>query len=419
MYSLVSAYGRAKGVSNQWKQIDAAGVTVYSLYQLNEEVYLVLTNPLQTQQQLLKMSDVKSQYRHVQSTVTDWLAGLGNTSLPTVAGAITINASLARYTDAVFAGYKINTIADDMVLVSNSPDEERHHIAFTRADTSYSDLTKYCLAVVNGLIHRLDNNSQMAVVYNANKHARRCRRYELGLLSFKTLGEIKCVPITAEMISRRHANTPLSNKLYITVNDEYADYSPMLVLGGYLYPADPRTFYNVGTKTYCLETGRISYIARFMEAREFGGYDVPTLDTSPTNERMVSVEQLLSDEKIIEVATAMESFLVFVKNKNLYYSREMLAPTKIPMVYKVPTVNYKRQPAFAGFGMMVNYWPRTEDDFMALKTSFVKRMNYNFLTTTAEDQFAVDDIGYSSNPDDLNDVFFLTIGSDQLSITEV
>lgn len=416
MYSLVSATGRIKGVNNPWETLDIGNTMMTNLFHNYEEVYVKLTNPLYPTQRVLKLTDIVNTYRNSTLTFNGMLAGLGNGSLPTVAGDTEVTSSFVRYRDAVKAGFKLESLGANLNQNPDIAEEDRMHIAITRDGATYSDIPKYCLAIVNGLIHRLDYNSQMAVIYNGYKHSRECGRFEVGLLSFKTVGEIKCVSITADMISRRHANTPLSNKLYITLPDTYPGYKPMLVYGGYLYPADARFFYNVSDKIYCLDTGKISLLARFMQAREFAGFDVPTLEVSPMNEHLVSVEQLLSDEKIIEVATALESFFVFVKTDNLYESREMIPRTRIPGSYKVPAANFERKPLIGGYGLFVNYWETYETQQYCLRTTLWGQVRYNFLTADDREQFAVDDIGYSGSPIRLTDCYFMTLGADKLTV---
>lgn len=419
MYSLVSAVGRIKGVNNPWKSLSIASMSVYSLLRDYEEVYVKLTNTLYQTSRILKLTDIKALYQYDQQNFTAFLTSLGNASLPTVAGDVSVTTKFARYSDVIRAGYKIHTLGENLVINTNVPEEDRDHIALTRSQpaTTYSDLGKYCIAVVNGLIHRLDYNSQMAVIYGANKHSRSCGRYEVGIISFKTVGEILCIPITEDMIGKRHANTPLSSKLYLTLAQDYPDYRPMLVLGGYLYPADPKTFYNVAERTYCLETGKISMLARFMDAREKAGYDVPVLETSQTNEHLISVEELLSDDKIIELATAKESFFLLVKTDNLYSSRLALPKTKIAGDYRIPQQIFENKPMIGGYGLFVNYWHKYEDGMYSIKTTLRYQTRYNFLTTDDRSLTAVDDNGYSGDPFRFTEAFFLTLASDTLSIT--
>lgn len=419
MYSLVTAYSKVKGVNQRWIQKDISATPVNQLYRDNEEVYVELTNPLYPMARILKLSDVKTLYRHVTETFSGFLSTLGNISLPTVPGTIEVEKKHVRYREAFQAGYKVHTITNNLIIDSIESDDDRVHIALTRTDTTYADVGKYCLAIVNGLIHRMDFNSQMVVIYNANKHAKRAKRTTVGLLSFKDVGEIVCVPVEPGMVGRRSADNPLSNKLYITVDQEYADYTPMIVIGGYLYPPDPNTFYNVDPKTYCFETARASLMARYMESREFGGYDLPTLQIPDTNANMIAVEEFFSDEKLTDLVCAKESFLVFVKSKDLYIDREMLRRTLIPGTYVIDEVTHQHKPMIGGYGMFSNYISIDEGRRYAIKTDFRYRVRYNFLTTDGPSQVAVDDIGYSGNPLAINDCFFLTIGKDELIIKEV
>ena len=195
MYSLVTAYSKVKGVNQRWIEKDISATPINELYRDNEEVYVELTNPLYPTTRILKLSDIKTQYRYVTQTFPELFSSMGNDSLPTIAGTVTIKNHHVRYREAVQAQYQIHPITDSLVLDSNESDDDRIHLALTRSDISYSDVGKYCLAVVNGLIHRLDFNSQMVVIYNGNKHAKRAKRASVGLLSFKDVGELLCLPI--------------------------------------------------------------------------------------------------------------------------------------------------------------------------------------------------------------------------------
>lgn len=419
MYSLVTAYSKVKGVNQRWIEKDISTTPINELYRDNEEIYVELTNPLYPSTRVLKLSDVKAQYRYITQTFPEMFSNMGNASLPTVAGTVVIKQRHVRYREAVQAQYQIQPITDNLVIGSNESDDDRIHLSLTRSDVDYADIGKYCLAVVNGLIHRLDFNSQMVVIYNGNKHSKRAKRTSVGLLNFKDVGELFCLPIEESMIGRRSTDNPLSNKLYITIDQEYSQYTPMIVVGGYLYPCDPKYFYNVDPKTYCFETARIPLLARYMESREFGGYDLPNLQVPATNEHMIAVDEFFSDEKLKSLFCAKESFLVFIKSDDLYTSRDMLRRSLNPGTYVIDKTQHQHKPMIAGYGMFANYLAIDEGKRYAIKTDFRYRVRYNFLTTDSGSQVAIDDTGYSGDPLTINDCFFLTIGKDELFISEV
>ncbi len=412
MYTLISAYARAKGVNNRWSPINISNKAMFSIFREYEKVYVSLSNPYYTNPVVLDLDSIKQEYKTNTLSFNNWLSQLGDTALPVIEGVVRLKTNYVKYQDAVKAGYKIHSIGDNLNISDTTPHEYRDHIALVRQNTDYSELGKYCLAIVNGLVCRIDYNSQRAVIYNANKYSVNCNRYKVGLLSFKNIAEIECVPITNTMISKRHANTPLKNKLYITVPDGYENYHPMLVLGGYLYPADKRYFYNVDKNTYCLETARANLLSRYMESKYMSGYTVPDIPSSPVNDNAIAISDLFDDTKIIELATSLESFIVFVKTDSLYYEHELIARTTIPGSYIVHESAFQQKPIVGGYGLFANYWYVKEEKRYAIYTDRTDITNYNFLTTDSVQLLSADNSGYSANPVRNTDLSFITIATD-------
>jgi hypothetical protein len=412
MYTFVSALAKTSAAGSRWQTVDLSTMVMSDIFRLYESAYAVLTNPLYTGQQSLDMNLIRAQAESSSLTFADYLAGLGNEALPTTTTSYSVTTKYAHYRNARRANYTIEPISPLGSMSSSILVQDRDWLSVTRENTDIDLLFKSCLFSVNGFIHRSDSDGHRVYVEDGMKSARHSGHTQLGITSFRELGELQFVSITPEMIHRRYADTPLASRMYIDVGQHYEG-TPMLVLGGYLHVMDPSTFSRVSDTIFVINFQNYPLRDRYFESVKRIDLSSLGLDHQPADSSRIADDELHSDDVLIKYATLSQSFLVFLSNEDLFLERHAMQRTRIPNLYTAYT--QPKYPMLGGVGRLLEYWDQKQYNRWQVSVDDGIRDNYEFDTTLQQNIVCIDDGRTPGDPVEWSRTQWLVMGADFLN----
>lgn len=335
MYTYLKSFVKEKGISGRWLEPDAANNPVISLLEQYEKVFLVLENPSFIEPETLDLKAYSPNLRIVgeSTTITEWLASVGNGYLPTVKEEMGKVVNTVKFNDLYSAGYKISLIARRDAEDSTVSDDEKTDILLTRPETDYGFFYHHCLVTVNGLIHRTDYGDKGIYVRDGAKSSRIRNEHHLGGLSFASIGELEYIKITSENIYKR-PGAALYEVAMVELPEEIGNRVPVLVLGGYLHILDG-SYTVTGDRSMQISLRKTPFIDRFYSARNL-------MDMSPVenvcnrdnrNKGHFVYEDLIADQAIEAFLTLDNSFIVLVNTDNLRTNLHKLEYPHLPGRY--------------------------------------------------------------------------------------
>lgn len=423
MYNLVSALGKSKEYNGRWSSVDISDISMVQLYHDYIQVIVTLTsNFAPTVKLSLDLDELKSGNLSATYTFSEFLTLNGNAALPTFLDTYVLETKYAKYVDAFKAHYKVVPVGPEGHVDSPVPMLDRDWLSLTRSVETYPDFDydffqKNCLISVNGMIHLADSDGEQLLVIDGAKSARIANKNQIGIISFREVGELNFIPITEAMVHRRYADVPLSKALYIDIGTSVLNKTAMLVLGGYLIVLDSTTFYRLSDDIYVINLENYPLLERYYESKESIDLSSLGLDASIENEHMVNRNQLYSDEVLTKYATLSQSFIVFVDSEDVFVEKQALPRSRLPGKFTSPVAPV--WPLVVGCGAIGDYWSVKEDGQWALTVTKNWQVNYLFNTTLRSNINNVDDAREASNPLDIGRGHFLKIGTDIRKIVGV
>lgn len=413
MYSLVKSLARTRGRTGSWMEVDLSGMDVFKLWTDYSRIYLILTNPVLVGQVSLDLNEVRSRITLVKpgTTLTQWLAGLGNQSLPTSTTIPEINPKFVQYRDAVQAGYSMTPIHRSIAIGNDFLPSDAADLLLTKVGLSYQEFYENCLVDVQGLLHYTDYDSQGIYVYNAAKTARISKDNHVGVLNFKALGGVRAVPITDDMITAGGTDPSLYINTIISTDEEFTGKTVMLSFMGFLLPMD-RAFKRLGDSTFSLDLRNQVVADWYFEAKRL--IDLSTVEAHLTYKNggydQIGLDEFTGDAAIRAMLTLPQSFLVVINNADVYVEREQLGVSLTPDRYFTQTRPI--WPVIFGKGRIFDYWTVTEGDTYVLAGADNQRPEYNYETTDWGLGVSIDNTQSTINPFRFSKAYFLKIGSD-------
>lgn len=408
MYKLVSAIAKPIDGQTRWLDVELADKTFISIFATYSKVYLNLTNPFVDGTVSLDLAEIRNKVGTLDVTLGAWLVTNANNTLPTTPGVKKIDTKMVKYADAVHAGYTATPIHDTAAIDYDLPDSEKRAMLLTKPNLDYDLFFKNCLVSVNGFFHLMDATVNGAKVYEANRSRQLSLKAQIGLYSFREVGEIKAIPIKPSMIYKQ-ADCPLYLKTYIDIGQDIGNKTVCLVLGGYLHVMDS-SYYRVGERQFCIDYANFPLLKRIYESKDYVDLSSLNLQSIPRNPQMIAVEDLQDDDVIKAYTTLSQSFFVLVDTDDLYVELLKLADTGLPGMY---VSGVKPQfPLRTGFGRMSEYWYTYEDTQWSITCQDVGIPDYNFTTIDMYKERNVDDTRYSFIPDTFSPGFFMKICKD-------
>lgn len=411
MYNLVSAIGKSKQYNGRWSAIDISTIPMVQIYNDYSKVIATITSSFAPTVKLsLDLDEVKSVNISSSVAFNDFLINNGNTTLPTSTVLYELSTKYCIYSDAIRARYKIMAVAEDGNINSNIPIPDRDWLSLKKPNINYTLFQKSCLVSVNGLIHLTDTDGNQVLVRDGAKSARISKLNQVGITSFRELGELELMPITTSMIHRRYPDIPLNRNMYIDIGPAKPNKTAMLVLGGYLHVLDNTTFHRISDSIFAINFENFPLLERYFESKQFIDLSSLGLDASVQYNAAINMPELLTDDVLIKYATLSQSFLVFINTENMFVENAALKRSNLSG--KFTSHIEPIYPLIVGCGLIADYWRVKEDKQWALSMNVNWQNNYLFNTTPLQNLNNVNDARTPENLLDLGRGHFLKIGSD-------
>ena len=380
MYSYVSATVLKNVIDAQYEIIDISSTPINTLFNLYSEIYLTLSNPYLSSNVYVDFYTQEDSLSGYTGTIVQWLANIGNLTLPTISQIPSSLVTYARYSDATKSGYKMDVCKIGYNIPINYPIDMLPDLKISRPKftTDVSLIYKNCLVTVNGFLHQTDTDGTYTYIVNGANTMRKSNLNHVGILSFLDIGGLSIMPIdtTAVYSDKSDPTQSLKNKMYMYLNADIAGKTVLLSLGGYLVFPDPNIFYQVGNNTFALHTDALPMVERYFESSQYIDLSSLNLPSTALLPDTINTTALLSDSTLLQYLALSQSFWIIVDTPSLKYSPIYLEHSKLPGMF----ISYKKpiNPLFVGYGRMAEYWSTFEDGqwSVTIDQSFLN--NYNF-----------------------------------------
>jgi hypothetical protein len=410
MYQLISAIGKPAQKGSRWVNINIADLPLSVIFKMYTTVYVKLSNGFLPTPVSVSLDIFRTEYSQSAMTFTELLTANGNKTLTSLDKEPVINTRYAKYADAFHAGYFVEPIHHSASSDATMPMVDKTWLHLTRPGLDYSLFYKNCLVNVNGFFHLTDVDDHGVYVVDGMTTSRISKKNNVGIYSFREVGELTLLPITREMIYKQTPDQLFKDRCYIDTGKDLSNKTVMLVLGGYLHALDPMTFTRVTDSAFCVDFGNLPFIERLYESGSTIDLKSLHLEKSPANPTQTSVSNYTSDETIRAYLTLSQSFFVILDNPEIFVETRPVESAKLPnrfISYEPP-----RYPLLVGTGKCVNYWYTQETGQFVISSDDTMRSNRLFKTITVSEQTSVSDSRIPDNPVSYGNASFLVIGTD-------
>ena len=408
MLTVKTAYTRSNKKSSRWIETDISSYPMKQLEALFGDVIVVVNipslEPLVKQVWVSKLTTLP-QWGSAKAdiTISDWLASIGETTLPYEPAVANLDKVTKRtqYAHLFHHGYNVRPVDRVTSVDSGGSNATKSDLYITKKGVSGTVLGTYGLYTVNGYFHIADYDQNAVYLHDGNTTVRKCNQNEIGVLSWRSIGKIRQYPITDSMISGLGKGTPLSDGLYVTLTKEQmaSGKTFLFVFGGFLHVLDD-TYDRVGERTFKVHISKLNIVERYFSSMNHLDYSTLKLAdyTKFKNPSLISVNEALSDENIRSYMKLSQTFVVAVDAERLYTDVEPL-PASLPGRIYLESSQFDHSLVTGTLGRVMDYHPIIEDDQTILACPVNVRENYTFYGRPWLLQGAVD------NKRDPNDPF--------------
>ncbi len=380
MYSLHSAHVRVDRRNDRWEKKDLANTTLLSLRNDYDEIWLFIDHYSFDAPRALYFGDVIQQTYDDPNelTLTEWLSQVGNQTLPFRATVPRLDPSYVKYAHAWQLGYTFTPVGDPGTVQQGGSRFDKTDLKVYKEGMDNDFVGKHAIFSVNGFHHITDYGPDGVFVVGGNHSLRHANDNQIGLLSFEDIGEIKCVPITDDMVTGNQGDVPLRKGAYVTIPDhiDIENKTTLLVLGGYLQVLG-KTYTRVSDRTYRIQLEQLNLLERYYDSRPYLDFSSLGLDVNDDNPTMVSIDEFFQDDTLRAYLTLPQSFLIVVDADSFFQELEPLERSGLPGRYYAHT-DYHPYPVVGAYGRTLEYHTLQEDGTLVLATVRNQRHNYDF-----------------------------------------
>lgn len=406
-----------RSIGAQWKkdsetELHLENISMYDIFTNYVKVYLILSHTDIEGTFFVDLDQLRLEFSNSGMTLNELLVFLDNRTLEYVDSIPSTSIKYARYGDAVRAKYKINTTIIGSQLPDNYPQKDKKDLVIERPVinghlTDVTLLHTHCLISVNGYYHITDTDGIKTYVPEGGSTLHKSNNNQLGILSFLDVGAIKKVPIDINSIFGQTEESPLSEKVMFSVDEDLDNKSYILVLGGYLiFPIDT-VFWRNGVSSFALDLNKIPYVERLYESSLYIKLDDLELTEQITGDNVYSYPELWSDDVIKKYMTLSQSYLVVVDIPYLFTEKMFIKKTNLPGMF----ISYQDpiQPLVVSYGKVAEYWKTYEDGQWSVTVNDSFLRNYIISTQTDDHLIGVNNNMLPTRPFDHSRGYLLNI----------
>lgn len=328
--TIVRSYKRETGVV----EIEAGLLNIRTLIKDNIEVYLVLNNTFLPGVHTL---DVRNVLENIYSsnptfTVNQWLASVGNATLPTVIGEPTLTTVSSPMVDAHVAGFVVKTSTGFTGTDSGGVlDIDRTHLSLQKKGIDYIQMHQHVLAAVGGYLHLTDSDPTAYYIKDAATSMRISKTPKVNLISLDKIGAFKNIPISQCDVTPR-LGIELQRGFTITTDEDLTNKTVWLSLGGYLLNLN-KEYRQVNNKSIVVDWGKFNIHLKYFTARQYIDMSAVEAALSFQDSAVVDKLSLNGNEAILAFLHLTQSFLIVIDNPSINVDRVRLEDTGLPGKY--------------------------------------------------------------------------------------
>lgn len=397
-YQYQGSLAREKSIDALWSAPNLANVDINTIYSQYKKVYLILSHPALTGTVYLDMEAARpivGAYIGVK-TVSQWLASLGNASLPTTTQVPQTVPKPALYEDAWRAGYNIQPVDRTRSPDAQLPPADKNDLLLTKGNLDFRQWGRFLLTTVNGYYHRSVGSAEGLYIVDGAKTGRIGNDNQVGLLSFREVGPLRFIPILPDMVYKNSPNQKLANAAFIELPEDFDDKTILLVIGGHLHALD-RSYIKIGAKSLKVDINNFSLPDRILRSWGEIDYSQLGLEQSPNNPKQIAVEDLYSDDVVRAYLTLSQSFIVVLDTPSVYVRKHPVERTGLPGRFISPTP-FQRFPLFSEYGKCFDYRALPDHGQTLLACDTAKQLQYTFRTAPWLANRSIDQTTYDARP---------------------
>ena len=411
MYTLHSAHVRVNRRNSRWETKDLSQTTLRDLRDLYDEVWLFVDQYSFSAPRAVWFGDLVDQtYDDDPSlTIVDWLTQIDNQTLPFRDEPPRFNARYVKYTHGWMAGYDFVPVKAPGTPPGGGSAFDKPDLHVTKDGKSGTALGQYGLFTINGLYHVTDYNQHGAYIVGGNSTLRRANDNQIGVTSFEDVGVIRCVPITAAMVSSAGTDRGLIKGAYITLPDtvDLENKTVLLVIGGYLQVLS-KTYTRVADRSWRVELAHLNLMERYYDTQDELDYSSLGLSVYEANPTLISRAEFESDAALTAYLTLPQSFMVIVDSPMFFQEHRVLEPAGLPGRYYSRTV--EPYPVMGNSGRLLEYHYVAENGINVVATTPNHRHNYDFYNRPNHTDRLSDAGRYPALPFEQGQAFYRLMG---------
>lgn len=423
MYTFERAIAIETGINKRWKEVNISTVPTSTLFTKYKQIYAVLTHNTILGELTLNLDDIATGIQTNTGTISEYLTGIGNNSLPTVPGSPVIMKHHATFSDALDAGFRVDTIDFNVSQDTELPEDHKPHLVVRPVKEpigyDYIGLRNRVMANVNGFYHLTAANSLGYYIVNGNVSHLKSKMNYVGLLSFGTMGELFIEQIFEDMLTFvMDADNKYVDKVHIKFKlADLTDKTPMLILGGYLLQIDNKDLLLTNSNILSFKIQNYPFAERYYESEKYLDFDAFNIPHSTDNPDLVPFNKFRTEEYLRKYFTMSQSFLVMVNARNIINERDYPERQTVPHSYISYTM--PRWPLVVGQGKHEVYWAQEEAGQWMLRCNDTYRYNYMFQTTSSDELGYVDNTVFPGHAGMYSPAYFLKMIKEEVVIKTV
>lgn len=409
MYTLRKSIVQPENQRGTWFEMNLLHHGLRLIASEYSKAYFYIYSKILDREIIVSLEDYRSEFERSDYTFYEYLEVNKNKSFIESQDKISLKDRKVRYKDAFSAGYKLKATPSKASHDSELSLIDRPYIYMEKKGVNPNTFYKHCLVTVNGYIHRVDVSDSGIWIMDGMKTVLKGDKNEVGILSFKELGSLEIIPIKENMIYKQVLSNTLYDQCYIDLKKSTYGKTIILIIGGYLYIYNYKTFRRVGESQIRIDFKQVNLFEKYHESKRTLDFSDAPLDKGHDSDH-VSIGNLTSDAFIRYYLTLPQSFIVLLDNEDIYVDKTHLRVSKIPGQYISHTK--PTEPMILGYGKIGNYWKRTGDKEWVLNLSDNQYHNWNYLTTS--DPSTLESITNSrdtQHPTDHSQAYLLNIGT--------
>jgi hypothetical protein len=412
MYVFISSLVKLLNGDKQWMETDISNIPINQLYLTYSKVIVILSNQFLPENVAVDLITLNPDREGLSLTVNELLLLNGNKTLQTLPYIPTFSTKFAKYADAFHAGYKVEPINSIASFSSNLPAGDKTWLRLTKPKVDYDMFHKSCLVNVNGFFHLIDSDINGAYVVDGMTSLHLSNHNQIGVYSFKDIGQLTYIPITANMVYKQRPEQLYKDSACINVGIDISNKTVMLVLGGYLHVLDTKTFTAINDKAIRIDMANLPLLDRYYDSKDYIDLSSYNLSTTSRNHNQISIQEFFSDEVLLKYLTLSQSFIVILDNPDIFVNRQAIHVTSLPDMF----VGYTPPlyPVVVNNGKITNPWYTYEDGQYSITCRDTLKKNYMYNTIDPTIVNSVDNALESTKPFSMSKAYNLIIGSSTL-----